>query len=96
MAANGNAWEFNLTFKNILGEATAGDWMKREIGFEMKDRTIGSSLRAWFCYNDRGIVLYKLADAKPLIDETKVVTDKFAPYRKALIGLGAALFILLF
>lgn len=96
LAANGNAWEFHLDFRSVIGEKSAGDWIKREIGLEVKDRTLGSWLKPWFCYNEQGVVLYKLKDGKPLIDETKVVTDKFAPYRKVLIGAGAVLLLLLF
>lgn len=96
LAQAGTAWKFNFGFTKTKGERSAGDWIKREMGYETIDHITGAELQPWFCFNDAGVVLHKVIDAKPFIDETKVSTDKFAPFRKALIGVGAALFLLLF
>ena len=96
LAQAGAAWKFNFGFTKTKGERSAGDWIKREIGYESIDHITGAELQPWFCFNDQGVVLHKVIDAKPFISETKVSTDKFAPFRKALIGVGAALFLLLF
>jgi len=94
--ANGRAWEFKFDFSEKIGETTFADFVKRELGYSHKDHVVGSSLWAWFCYDENDVVLYKLADLQPFIDETRVAKDPFSPFRKALIVLFGAAIIILF
>jgi len=87
--AHGEGLEFSFPFNTLTrGESGFTDFVKREVGYQIRDRTTGARLWAWFCYDPAtGVVLHKLRDEKPFIDELKITRDPFAPVRLGIIGL---------